>query len=67
MFLAEDRILCLEIFTKKNFIMKYIPEATCITDPVKQFTQLMKQRRRWINGSWFALFYVLKMYPIKIK
>jgi len=47
--------------------MKYIPEAVCMTDPVKMFTQLMKQRRRWINGSWFALFYVLKMYPIKIQ
>jgi cellulose synthase/poly-beta-1,6-N-acetylglucosamine synthase-like glycosyltransferase len=35
--------------------MKYIPESTCMTDPVKQFTMLMKQRRRWINGSWFAL------------
>ena len=34
MFLAEDRILCLEIFTKKNYIMKYISEAECLTDPV---------------------------------
>jgi cellulose synthase/poly-beta-1,6-N-acetylglucosamine synthase-like glycosyltransferase len=42
MFLAEDRILCLEIFTKKNYIMKYIPDACSLTDPVKEFTLLMK-------------------------
>lgn len=27
MFLAEDRILCLEIFTKENYILKYLPDA----------------------------------------
>ena len=59
MYLAEDRILCLEIFSRDNFILKYIPEALCWTDPVKSMVVLMNQRRRWINGSWFALYYVL--------
>lgn len=59
MYLAEDRILCLEIFSRENFILKYIPEAICWTDPAKSLTILMNQRRRWINGSWFALYYVL--------
>ena len=27
MMLAEDRILCLEIFTRKNYTLKYIPDA----------------------------------------
>ncbi len=27
MMLAEDRILCLEIFTRENFILKYVPDA----------------------------------------
>lgn len=66
MYLAEDRILCLEIFTKSNYILKYIPDAECFTDSVKYFLQLMKQRRRWINGTWFALFYVLANYRKKI-
>ena len=62
MFLAEDRILCLEIFTRKNFTLKYIPDSECVTDPVKYLVALMKQRRRWINGSWFALNYVFKVF-----
>lgn len=37
MMLAEDRILCLEIFTRENYILKYIPDAYCNTDPVKYF------------------------------
>jgi len=42
MMLAEDRVLCLEIFTRKNFILKYIPDAICATDPIKYFLLLMK-------------------------
>ena len=42
MMLAEDRILCLEIFTRKNYILKYIPDAECATDPIKYFLLLMK-------------------------
>jgi len=42
MMLAEDRILCLDIFTKKgkgkNYIHKYICDAIAYTDPVKFFT-----------------------------
>jgi cellulose synthase/poly-beta-1,6-N-acetylglucosamine synthase-like glycosyltransferase len=42
--LAEDRILCLDIFTKKNrnYIHKYIPDAYAYTDSVKFFYLLMK-------------------------
>lgn len=44
MFLAEDRILCLEIFSKKDkkYSLKYINDAVCYTDPIKYFAQLMK-------------------------
>lgn len=41
MFLAEDRILCLEIFTKKNFVLKYLPDAKCETDAILSFIGLM--------------------------
>lgn len=33
MFLAEDRILCLEIFTRGNYVLKYLPDARAETDP----------------------------------
>lgn len=61
-YLAEDRIMCLEIIAKKNkeYIISYIPGAKCLTDPPLSLTQLIKQRRRWFNGSMFASLYVLK-------
>ena len=47
-------------------MLKYIPDAEAYTDPVKNLLALMNQRRRWINGSWFALIYVLGKYKKKI-
>jgi chitin synthase len=60
-YLAEDRIMCLEIIAKEkeNFIIHYIPGAKCLTDPPMSLTELIKQRRRWFNGSMFATFHVL--------
>lgn len=66
-YLAEDRIMCLEIITKKqkNFIIHYVPGAKCLTDPPLSLTGLVKQRRRWFNGSMFATFHVMaSMYKI---
>jgi chitin synthase len=61
MYLAEDRILCLKIYSKfnRNYSLSYIPNSTALVDPVTTLTNMMGQRRRWINGSWFALEYVL--------
>jgi chitin synthase len=61
-YLAEDRIMCLEIIAKKNceYIIHYVPGAQCLTDPPLTLTQLIKQRRRWFNGSMFASIHVLK-------
>ena len=58
--LAEDRIMCLEIVIQKNtnWIISYIPSAKCLTDPPISLTGLLKQRRRWFNGSLFATFSV---------
>jgi chitin synthase len=60
-YLAEDRIMCLEIIAKKDedYIIHYVPGVKCVTDPPLTLTQLLKQRRRWFNGSLFASFYVL--------
>lgn len=64
MYLAEDRILSLGIYCqpKSSFYLKYIPDAGARTDPMKTHTDLMKQRRRWINSSLFAFLYVFKNY-----
>ena len=53
MVLAEDQLLSYEIITRKNscYITKYIPDAVVYTDSIKTLPTLMKQRKRWINGS----------------
>ncbi|KAL4487126.1 hypothetical protein ABPG72_001578 [Tetrahymena utriculariae] len=60
--LAEDRILCLKIFSKKGkkYTLRYIRNATARVDPVTDLVTLVGQRRRWINGSFFALLEALK-------
>ena len=64
MYLAEDRILSLGIYTqtKEKYYLKYVPDAIAKTDPMKDHENLMKQRRRWINSSLFAFLYVWKNY-----
>lgn len=61
-YLAEDRIMCLEIIAKKNcnYIIHYVPDAICLTDPPLLLNELIKQRRRWFNGSLFASLHVMK-------
>ena len=56
-YLAEDRVLCLSLFTKKghNYILRYVRNSKAETDAPGDLIKLMDQRRRWINGSWFAL------------
>lgn len=53
---AEDQVISFDIVTKTNckYKTKYLPDALAWTDPVKTFPVMMKQRKRWINGSWFA-------------
>lgn len=64
MYLAEDRILSLGIYCQQDrrFILKYVPDAIAHTDPMKTHEQLMIQRRRWINSSYFAFMYVFRNY-----
>jgi chitin synthase len=57
MYLAEDRILCLGIHAL-DYDLHYLPDAESSVDPVTSLTKLLGQRRRWINGSWFAFNYV---------
>ena len=56
-YLAEDRVLCLSLVAQKekNNILRYVRYSKAQTDVPDTISGLMTQRRRWINGSWFAL------------
>ena len=61
MYLAEDRVMCLEILRKysSKWLLRYVPGAIALTDPPHSIIGLIKQRRRWTNGSLFASWYVI--------
>jgi chitin synthase len=73
MYLAEDRILCWELVSKRacKWKLHYVKSAYAITDVpdavswliqaldegdelTKKVPELVSQRRRWLNGSFFA-------------
>ncbi|CAL1694392.1 unnamed protein product [Somion occarium] len=56
MYLAEDRILCFEIVTKKReaWVLRYVKSAKASTDVPTTVAEFISQRRRWLNGSLFA-------------
>ncbi|ORX58779.1 chitin synthase 2 [Hesseltinella vesiculosa] len=59
MYLAEDRILCYELVAKKgaSWILHYVSSATGETDVPDNVPEFVSQRRRWLNGSFFAGIY----------
>ncbi|KAG2047518.1 glycosyltransferase family 2 protein [Suillus hirtellus] len=56
MYLAEDRILCWELVSKRgeSWILHYVKSAYAVTDVPDQIPELISQRRRWFNGSFFV-------------
>lgn len=62
MYLAEDRILCWELVAKKgeNWVLKFVKQATGETDVPELVAEFLSQRRRWMNGAFFAALYSLR-------
>lgn len=56
MYLAEDRILCWELVSKRDsaWVLHYERSAYAVTDVPDTVADLISQRRRWLNGSFFA-------------
>ena len=61
LYLAEDRMLCLEIFSRKDYTLKYIPAVRCFVDPIKHLTSFLNERRKLINRSWFSMRYIINI------
>ncbi|KAI8902281.1 chitin synthase-domain-containing protein [Globomyces pollinis-pini] len=67
MYLAEDRILCFELVTKRNqsWVLRYVQKAKAETDVPDSVPEYVSQRRRWLNGSFFAgLHAIIHFYQI---
>ncbi|TFK68710.1 glycosyltransferase family 2 protein [Pluteus cervinus] len=61
MYLAEDRILCFELVAKPNcdWVLRYVKGAVGETDVPDALPEFISQRRRWLNGSFFAATYAI--------
>ncbi|KAF9913231.1 Chitin synthase, class 1 [Lobosporangium transversale] len=68
MYLAEDRILCFELVAKANYAwtLRYVKSAWAETDVPDTVPELISQRRRWLNGTFFvalfSIFHFTKIY-----
>ena len=53
MFLAEDRILGFDIVTApdRHWQLAHLSSVVTVTDSCQSLSELLRQRRRWINGS----------------
>jgi len=65
MFLTEDRILCSEIVTGQasSWRLAYLPAVELATDSCQSLSELLRQRRRWINGSFACRLWLFTQLP----
>jgi chitin synthase len=61
MFLAEDRVLGFGLMAQRDsdWTLRYLPDAIAITDECQSLSELMRQRRRWLNSSNMARLWAL--------
>lgn len=61
MYLAQERVLCFEIITKRNcsWKLQFIKSAYAEVDVPRDMTEMISQRRRWLNGSLFTIVYII--------
>ena len=60
MFLAEDRIIGFNIVTNSSsWKIAYVPSAVAITDACQSLSELLRQRRRWINSIFTVRLWML--------
>ncbi|OJJ33189.1 hypothetical protein ASPWEDRAFT_114414 [Aspergillus wentii DTO 134E9] len=61
MYLAEDRILCWELVAKREerWVLRFVKSAVGETDVPDTVPEFISQRRRWLNGAFFAAVYSL--------
>ncbi|VEU24422.1 DEKNAAC105668 [Brettanomyces naardenensis] len=59
MYLAEDRILAWELVSRKKakWVLKFVKSAQGETDVPETLSEFISQRRRWLNGAFFAALY----------
>ncbi|KAL4769695.1 chitin synthase A [Aspergillus nidulans var. acristatus] len=59
MYLAEDRILCWELVAKREerWVLRFVKSAVGETDVPDSIPEFISQRRRWLNGAFFAAVY----------
>ncbi|OMJ95124.1 hypothetical protein SteCoe_1486 [Stentor coeruleus] len=60
--LAEGRLLCFDIMCEsgKSNILRYVKGSKAKVDVPETIDELMAQRRRWNNGTWFSTMYTIK-------
>jgi len=62
MYLSEDRIMGFELTTEAGATnrLDFAPKADCHTDTCNTLSELLHQRRRWLNGSLFCRSWMIR-------
>lgn len=58
---ARVQVLCFELLarTQRKWTLHYVRGAVAVTDIPNNILELIKQRRRWLNGAFFSTVYYI--------